>query len=254
MKAFLALFLAGTIQMVSCFQPTQIQSSATSTHLLASSNQEDDLQIVSRDDFLKTTSAVVAGAAASYVLPAPASARGRATLEQSYDRYAPRILAGGEFYSKDLRKLVEKSDWAGIKNALREPPKRSKEDKSKVDGGIAERAAQAGGFSDARVLVAADLFASAFSDNSISTKTKKMKTEVETLREIVQGMDLAARQGLGEVGGGGLFGFGSKKPSQSELSKTVRELYTKGGNAWNKYIFVANEELPVQLQKLPYIK
>ena len=45
----------------------------------------------------------------------PAHARGRATLEQSYDRYSPRILAGGTFYSKDLKKAISKSDWAAIK-------------------------------------------------------------------------------------------------------------------------------------------
>lgn len=45
----------------------------------------------------------------------PAQSRGRATLEQSYERYSPRLVEGGRFYSKDLRKAIEKSDWAAIK-------------------------------------------------------------------------------------------------------------------------------------------
>ena len=183
----------------------------------------------------------------------PAGARGFATLDSAYDRYTPRIIAGGQFYAKDLRELIAKNDWAGIKRALQEPPKRSKEDTKKQDGGIQERAAQAGGFSDARVLVACDLYASAFSDNSISEKTRAMKEQVEILRDVIHEMETAAKQALGEDTGGGLFGFGGKKVSKEQLAKTVRELYIKGGNAWNKYVFAANEELPLQFKKLPYL-
>ena len=184
----------------------------------------------------------------------PAVARGRATLDQAYDRYTPRILAGGEFYKKDLRNLVAKNDFSGIKRALQEPPKKSKADRAKPDGGTTERASLAGGFSDARVLVAADLFAATFSDSSITEKTKKMQKEVEELRRIVQRMESVAKQALGEEeNGGGLFGFGAKKASKDELSKELKELYIQGGNTYNRYIFAANEGLPVQLAKLPFL-
>jgi hypothetical protein len=33
----------------------------------------------------------------------------------------------------------------------------------------------------------------------------------------------------------------------------VREFYVKGGNAWNQYVFLANDDLPVQLKRLPYL-
>jgi hypothetical protein len=102
-----------------------------------------------------------------------------------------------------------------------------------------------------------DLFASDFSDNSISPKTKAMKAEVEKLREVVQELNRAARIALGEEkgggGGDGLFGIGGKTPSQAELAKEVKDLYLKGGNAFNQYIFVANDGLPVQFGKLPYL-
>ena len=141
-----------------------------------------------------------------------------------------------------------------VKLATQEPPKRSKADKSKIDGGVAERAAQAGGFSQARVITAAELWAASFSDNSISEKTKKMKEQTVILTEVVEGMNTAAKLALGEEKpSGGLFGFGAKTPSQGELSKQVRELYVKGGNAWNQYIFISNDGLPVQLKRLPYL-
>jgi len=251
MPKIFALFLAG-LAVASSFQPST-QFSCTSTLLAAATSNYETEQ--SRLDFLKTSSLMIgAGACTLIANPSPSLARGRATLDQSYDRYTPRIIAGGEFYGGSFRKLIEKGDWAGIKNALAEPPKRSKEDKAKIDGGIAERAAQAGQFSDARVIVASDLFAAAFSDNSVSPKTKKMKAQVEVLREVVSEMLLTARQGLGEVGGGGFFGIGGKKPSQAELAKKIRELYIKGGNAYNQYIFAANEELPLEFKKLPYLK
>ncbi len=217
----------------------------------------------SRKDFIITTPvAIILATTTSIVIsttqPLPALARGRATLEQAYDRYVPRIIAGGEFYARDLRLLIEKNDWAGLAQATNDPPPKSKEDRSKPDGGVADRLAQAGQFSEARVIAACDLFAAAFSDNSLSSKTKKMRAQVEVLKEVVAGMNLAAREVLGETGGssgGGLFGLGGgKKASPTELAKQVRALYVKGGNAWNQYIFAANDGLAVQYKKLPYLK
>ena len=205
-----------------------------------------------RAKFMQQTALVVTGVAV--IAPVePAFARGRATLDQAYDRYTPRILAGGEFYKKDLRVLIQNSDWNGIKTALAEPPKKAKEDRSKQDGGASERAAKAGGFSDSRVLVACDLYAATFSESSVSAKTKAMKTEVEKLRAIVQDMEITARQALGEDTGGGFFGIGAKKPSKDELSRKMKELYIQGGTVWNQFIFAANDGLPVQLQKLPFL-
>lgn len=205
-----------------------------------------------RDEFLKKSAVIATSVVFAPV--APAYARGRATLDQAYDRYTPRIIAGGQFFKKNLQALVAKNDFQGIKNALAEPPKKSKEDRSKPDGGTQERAAQAGGFSEARVLVAADLFAATFSDNSVSAKTKKMKEEVGNLRSVIEKMQSISKQALGEEsGGGGLFGFGAKKASKEELSKQLKALYVEGGNAYNRYIFAANEGLPVQLAKLPYL-
>jgi hypothetical protein len=52
----------------------------------------------------------------------PAQARGRATLEFAYDKYTPRILAGGNFYKAQLKSMIAGNDFAGIKLALAEPP------------------------------------------------------------------------------------------------------------------------------------
>ena len=205
-----------------------------------------------RKDFITTSASTIVGSI--LVSSQPAYARGRATLEQSYDRYVPRILDGGKFYKTELYGAVAKGDWKGILAATAEPPKKSKEDRTLQDGGVAKRAAQAGGFSNARVLAAMDLYAGTFSDSSITQKTKSMKAEVENLRQVVDGMNKAAKIALGEESaGGGLFGIGGKKPSTSELAKEVQALYVKGGNAYNAYIFAANEGLPVQLNKLPYL-
>ena len=68
----------------------------------------------SRQEFL---SAAVATTAASLVFSPiePVQARGRATLEFAIDRYYPRLEAGGAFYASDLKKAIEKNDWAAIK-------------------------------------------------------------------------------------------------------------------------------------------
>lgn len=208
----------------------------------------------SRADFLKKSS-IAAGASLLLIMPIdPALARGRATLEQAYERYSSRIIGGGTFYKTKLKAMIAKEDWAGIKVALQEPPKKTKADRTKIDGGIQERASQAGEFSDARVLVALDLLAAQFSDNSISPKTKQMKKDVEEIRGAVNEMSSICRQALGEESaGGGMFGMGKKQASKKELSNRMKELYTVGGTAWNRYAFVANEGTPKTVQKLPYL-
>ncbi|KAL7572317.1 hypothetical protein ACA910_017914 [Epithemia clementina (nom. ined.)] len=214
---------------------------------------------VSRSGFLQSGAlAAIAGSSSSWLLlrlPA-AEATGRATLEQAYRRYTPRIRAGGEFYQTELKQLVQKSDWQGIQNALREVPERAKGDLNKPDAGVAQRARLAGGFSDARVLVAADLFASAFSSqNAITPKTKSMKEAVAKLRTIVAEMEATTKQALGQDGGGGFFGFGGKKKvNEAELMQKMRALYAEGGNAWNEYIFAANDELALQFDRFDYVK
>lgn len=81
-----------------------------------------------------------------------------------------------------------------------------------------------------------------------------MKEQTAILAEVSEGMSTAAKIALGEEKpSGGFLGFGAKAPSQAELAKEVRELYIKGGNAWNQYIFLANDDLPVQLKRLPYL-
>ncbi len=135
-----------------------------------------------------------------------------------------------------------------------DPPKRTKEDKAKADGGFTDRVAQAGGFSDARVLVAADLFAASFSDNSISSKTKNMQAQVAIVRDDIAKIQSAARIALGEEkAGGGFFGIGAKKPSPKELMLEIQKSYVEAGNAWNQYILYANDGLPVQYTRLPFL-
>eukprot|EP00558_Chaetoceros_sp_UNC1202_P002735 CAMPEP_0197247332 /NCGR_PEP_ID=MMETSP1429-20130617/28805_1 /TAXON_ID=49237 /ORGANISM="Chaetoceros sp., Strain UNC1202" /LENGTH=252 /DNA_ID=CAMNT_0042708219 /DNA_START=76 /DNA_END=834 /DNA_ORIENTATION=+ len=216
----------------------------------------DEGSFISRQGFMSGSVATIVGIGSVALLPPleSAEARGRATLELQYDRYYPRLETGGKFYANDLKVAIERSDWAAIKAATSDPPKRSKADKAKVDGGVAERASQAGGFSNARVVAAADLWAASFSDNSISPKTKKMKEQTAILAEVVEGMNTAAKLALGEEkASGGFLGFGAKAPSQAELAKEVRELYMKGGNAYNQYVFLSNDELPIQLKRLPYL-
>jgi len=71
---------------------------------------------ISRHDFIMDT--VKSGAVIASILvsqPSSVTARGRATLEQSYDRYAPRIITGGSFYKNEFKKAIDKNDWAFLK-------------------------------------------------------------------------------------------------------------------------------------------
>jgi hypothetical protein len=252
-------FFAGTAATANAFTsslrpPGTVLSVTTSVlHCITGSNTKIE-DVSDRKQFLISTIGSCLASAGWLVQSRAVFAAGRATLEQSYERYVPRIRAGGEFYGVELKKLVASSDWQGIKSALQEVPDRKKEDLRKPDAGVAERARQAGQFSDARVLTAADLYAGAFSgNNALSAKTKKMRASIEKVRQAVQGMTSVSRQALGEEGGGGFLGLGAKKPNPKELKKQLIEYYVAGGNAWNEYVAAANEDLALQFDRLKFI-
>lgn len=67
----------------------------------------------SRYDFMGIATSLVG--ASVFISPEAAIARGRATLEYSYDRYVPRIVDGGVFYANDLKKAIANNDWKAIK-------------------------------------------------------------------------------------------------------------------------------------------
>ena len=82
-----------------------------------------------------------------------------------------------------------------------------------------------------------------------------MKEAVEKVRVVVNEMQSVAKQGLGEeTAGGGFFGFGAKKVSEGELKQKIKELYVVGGNAWNEYVYAANEDLALQFDRFEFIK
>lgn len=149
MKFYGALVFLAAAASTEAFAPSSMNAREVVTSLNAKKN-------MSRQDFFSVAIASSV-ASAAFFQPEVAEARGRATLEYAYDRYYPRLEAGGQFYANDLKKAIERNDWAAIKAATAEPPKRTKQDKAKADGGIAERAAQAGGFSNARVIAAVSI-------------------------------------------------------------------------------------------------
>ena len=247
-----SLILALVFPSCAAFVTTQQRSGSATLSLteLQSTRQE-----FFHDAVKITTATVLGGLVITSTGPNDvASARGRATLEVAYRKFTPRIVAGGEFYQKEMKQFVGSSNFEAIQNAVREPPSRAKDDLRKPDSGVAERARQAGEFSNARVLAAADLYASAFSESSISAKTKKMQSAVAKLRNVVDEMESVCKQALGQEQSGGLFGIGAKKVDKNELSKRLRQLYVEGGNAYNEYVLAANTDLALQFDKLPYLK
>jgi hypothetical protein len=104
------------------------------------------------------------------------------------------------------------------------------------------------------VLVAAELLAGAFSDNSISDKTRKMNTAIGKVRTVIKELQLISAQAMtGEEKSGGLFGLGAKKADPAALAKQAKMLYVEGGNAWNEYVAAANDSLALKFDRFSYI-
>ena len=105
--AVLSLFLVG---QVASLQSSSVPKTANRVAVETSSTSA-----TTRQDFLQQSAALtIASVATAFSAVEPAVARGRATLDQAYERYTPRIIAGGSFYKKDLRDMIAKSDFDGV--------------------------------------------------------------------------------------------------------------------------------------------
>jgi hypothetical protein len=121
-----------TTRSFSC--PCQLERQPRNTILRSRSKNKEEQNLIgqppsstiTRTVFFQKVGVVgVATATATLLLDEkPAQARGRATLEFAYDKYTPRILAGGNFYKAQLKSMIAGNDFAGIKLALAEPPKK----------------------------------------------------------------------------------------------------------------------------------
>ena len=100
------IILASLFAATSAFCPSS-QDRVSSSHLVATSTQ-------TRQSFLTTIPTLLIGTTL-VASPIDAGARGRATLEAALDRYYPRLEAAGAFYANDLKRAIEKNDWAAIK-------------------------------------------------------------------------------------------------------------------------------------------
>jgi hypothetical protein len=130
---FLSFFVAyvsvTTVSSFTC-QPNDGTNKLKSLKATTTSENEYDVPECqpTRADFVRQSAMLTAvaavGASAFGVGVEPAVARGRATLEFAYDKYTPRIEAGGVFYKNKLKTLIANNDFAGLKRALQEPPKK----------------------------------------------------------------------------------------------------------------------------------
>jgi hypothetical protein len=131
---FLSFFVAyvsvTTVSSFTC-QPNEGTNKLKSLKATTTSDNEDDVPKCqpTRADFVRQSAMIAAfaavGASTFGVGVEPAAARGRATLEFAYEKYTPRIEAGGVFYKNKLKTLIANNDFAGLKRALQEPPKKT---------------------------------------------------------------------------------------------------------------------------------
>jgi len=172
------------------------------------------------------------------LLPEAASARGRNTQVATMQRYRPRLEALASYYKTDLPALIDSADWKGLTTA-------------------AEADMSKGGKVGAlfRGESAMNLWASSFSDAYPSEKTKELLTRTAAIGDAREQLYALARKGTGEGLGntGGFFGIGGAKeeiPSNSALQKEAKLNMQKAMKAYNEYIDMSNDGMPLEIRPL----
>jgi hypothetical protein len=111
MKHLLAI--AWLVSSAYAFVPqTTIAKNGASRRFAVTSRDDDSTgpALISRQDFVTFASTMAVSSSAAVLgltmQPNVAQARGRATFEVAYRKFTPRIVAGGEFYSTDMKKMI----------------------------------------------------------------------------------------------------------------------------------------------------
>eukprot|EP00979_Chaetoceros_neogracilis_P009552 scaffold2184_cov266-Chaetoceros_neogracile.AAC.11 len=108
MKCLIGITTLWSLSSSQAYAPNAASSKAAKSLKAAESK-------LSRQDFLYAAAVITTATSLVFSPLEAAQARGRATLEFACDRYYPRLEAGGAFYASDLKKAIEKNDWAAIK-------------------------------------------------------------------------------------------------------------------------------------------
>ena len=216
-----AVLLAALLSRAASLKPTP--GSATRRHLLTSGT---------------------AAAAGVALLPQAASAKGRATQPANYLRYSPRIASFGVYLESGVESTIVKGDWAKL----------AADCSSVVDK---KKQIRIGPIFDGET--AMDLWANTYSETKVSDKTKAMTDQVELIAEAREALAGIACKGAGTClkMEGGFFGFGAKeapKPSNSQLINEAAPQVVKAKAAYNKFVALNNQNLPMDINPLKPIQ
>lgn len=181
--------------------------------------------------------AIAVGAAVS-VLPPPSWAGPSGDLKTdrvlAMRKYSGRVLAGRDYWSKDLPRQISSGEWSTIRVAVNvgiDPT--DKKGMRKKYGTILG------------MVSPMELWASSFSRSAQrSPQSAEMLAAVEDLKAAVELLNTAS---AASVKDGGLFGFfgATKEPSPAEREKNARQALAQGTKAINAYLTVLNDFLSV---------
>ena len=188
--------------------------------------------LAERRDFLS-----FGAAAAATLLPQAAHATGKATQKKLFLGYGPRIGKLGSYFD-ELEASISKADWVAVAAACAADTKK----KGKI-GPVYSG------------LSAMELWANTYSDRTESVKSKRMLAEAEVVAKMREYLVEVSCKGTGEClkAEGGFLGMGAKaavKPSDRELSSAALGAVKQARGAFNRYVAVNNEALPLDINGL----
>lgn len=175
-------------------------------------------------------------------VPATAFARGRGTQPAMMQRYSPRIIAYGTYLSSDLPKIVDAADWSKLKQS--------------VAAEVAKKKGKIGPLYNGES--AMTLWANTYSDSVVTPKQKEMDEQVAALADVRARLETIALKGTGEglKKSGGFFGIGAKTeppPPDAILKKEATKAIADAKSAYNAYIAINNNNVPLEINPLPSI-
>lgn len=175
-------------------------------------------------------------------VPATAFARGRGTQPAMMQRYSPRIIAYGTYLTSDLPKIVDAADWPALKKSVAAEVAKKKGNIGPLYSGES----------------AMSLWANTYSETVVTPKQKDMDEQVAVLADVRARLETIALKGTGEglKKTGGFFGIGAKTelpPAEVTLKKEANKAIADAKAAYNAYIAINNNGVPLEINPLPAI-
>lgn len=176
------------------------------------------------------------------ILIEPANAEFRAAQKRTYFRFVPKLIEGRAYYKNELKAAIDGENWDVISKFFETyVSKYNPNDPNQIDA--------TDSYVNVHFYRPMTVFSGSFAERGSSTKQRLLLEQIDNFKVAMDDLEGCVKDRTE----GGFFGKTIKMPTGKERKIQAQNSWTKGKEALNSYIKIANDGLMLELSKIDTI-